>query len=98
MESINYMHVVPHSAFTIGDLIEIEIKDRNGNWVTRKGRVTNNWKNEWLFALIEEGVDDYGEPWQDCHQLYRLDDEKFERRNVKIIEQGPWHYLLCGDM
>lgn len=98
MESVNYMEIIPHSTYTIGDLIEIEVKDRDGNWVTKKGRVTNNWNNEWLFALIEEGIDDYGELWQDCHQLYRLDDEKFEKRNVKVIEQGPWHSILCGDM
>lgn len=99
METINYMQVVPHSAFTIGDLIEAEIQNKDGTWEVRKGRITNDWQNNWQFALIEENVDDEGKPWQACHCLFNLDDEKsIKYRNPKVIEQGPWHRLLCGDL
>lgn len=99
MESVNYMQAVPHSAFTIGDIIEVEVEGTAGNWITKKGRITNDWENHWLFSVIEESEDELGNPIKSSNISYYMDDKKsFNYRNPKIIEQGPWHYLLCGDM
>ena len=58
METTNYMLVVPGSSFTIGDLIEVEIKDADGNWNLTRGRITNDVNNAMLITILE--VDENG--------------------------------------
>ena len=58
METTNYMLVVPGSSFTIGDLIEVEIKDADGNWDLVRGRITNDVNNAMLISILE--VDENG--------------------------------------
>jgi len=47
-EYAGYMEIVPNSSFTIGDLVEISIKQYNGSFVKEKGRITNDYQNNWV--------------------------------------------------
>lgn len=98
MEEVNYFQVVPNSSFTIGDLVEAELKTKDGGWELMKGRITNSWNNQMMFSVIEEDTDDNGNSRIDSHISYYLwGDNKVETRNSKVLEKGPWHKLICGE-
>lgn len=95
METTNYMLVVPSSSFTIGDLIEVEIKDADGNWNLTRGRITNDVNNAMLITILE--VDENGNlnfSAGGFTSFYLCD---LEMRYPKVLERGPWHKLIYGE-
>lgn len=95
METTNYMLVVPGSSFTIGDLIEVEIKDADGNWNLTRGRITNDVNNAMLITILE--VDENGNSNFDAGGFTSFHLKDLEMRNSKVLEKGPWHKLICGE-
>lgn len=95
METTNYMLVVPGSSFTIGDLIEVEIKDADGNWNLTRGRITNDVNNAMLITILE--VDENGNLNFDAGGFTSFHLKDLEMRNSKVLEKGPWHNLICGE-
>lgn len=95
METTNYMLVVPGSSFTIGDLIEVEIKDADGNWNLTRGRITNDVNNAMLITILE--VDESGNLNFDAGGFTSFHLKDLEMRNSKVLEKGPWHNLICGE-
>lgn len=95
METTNYMLVVPSSSFTIGDLIEVEIKDADGNWNLTRGRVTNDVNNAMLITILE--VDENGNLNFDAGGFTSFHLKDLEMRNSKVLEKGPWHNFICGE-
>ena len=95
METTGYMKVVPKSSFTIGDLIEVEIKDADGNWNLTRGRITNDVNNDMLITILE--VDENGNLNFDAGgftSFYLCD---LEMRYSRVLERGPWHKLIYGE-
>lgn len=95
METTNYMLVVPGSSFTVGDLIEVEIKDADGNWNLTRGRITNDVNNAMLITILE--VDENGNLNFDAGGFTSFHLKDLEMRNSKVLEKGPWHKLICGE-
>lgn len=95
METTNYMLVVPGLSFTIGDLIEVEIKDADGNWNLTRGRITNDVNNAMLITILE--VDENGNLNFDAGGFTSFHLKDLEMRNSKVLEKGPWHNLICGE-
>lgn len=95
METTNYMLVVPGLLFTIGDLIEVEIKDADGNWNLTRGRITNDVNNAMLITILE--VDENGNLNFDAGGFTSFHLKDLEMRNSKVLEKGPWHNLICGE-
>ena len=96
MENVAYVSEVPGSSFTVGDLVEAQLKCKDGSFEKVVGRITINWENKWLISVIEEGVDDEGTPWKDSHISYYLNDPKLAIKNIRVLEPGPWHAIVCG--
>lgn len=88
METTDYMQVIPNSSFTIGDLIEVEIKNLIGGWILKKGRIINDINNSMMLGVLENT--DVG-----SYTSFYLNG--LEMRNVKVLEKGPWHNLICGE-
>ena len=88
METTDYMQEIPNSSFTVGDLIEVEIKNPVGGWILKKGRVINDLNNSMMLGVLENV--DVG-----SYTSFYL--KGLEMRNVKVLEKGPWHNLICGE-
>lgn len=88
METTDYMQEIPNSSFTVGDLIEVEIKNPVGGWILKKGRVINDLNNSMMLGVLENV--DVG-----SYTSFYL--TGLEMRNVKVLEKGPWHNLICGE-
>lgn len=95
MESVNFFQVVPGSSFTIGDLIEVEIKNADGDWDLVRGRITNSVDNAMSITIIE--VDENGNLNFDAGGFTSFHLKDLEMRNSKVLERGPWHKLICGE-
>lgn len=95
METTNYMQVVPNSSFTIGDLIEVEIKNADGNWGLVRGRITNSVDNAMSITILE--VDENGNLNFDAGGFTSFHLNDLEMRNSKVLERGPWHKFICGE-
>lgn len=89
------MQEIPNSSFTIGDLIEVEIKDADGNWNLMRGRITNDVNNAMLITILE--VDENGNLNFDAGGFTSFHLKDLEMRNSKVLEKGPWHNLICGE-
>lgn len=88
METTDYMQVIPNSSFTIGDLIEVEIKNPIGGWILKKGRVINDINNSMMLGVLEN---------TDVSSYTSFYIKGLEMRNVKVLEKGPWHNLIYGE-
>ena len=89
METTDYMQEIPNSSFTVGDLIEVEIKNSSdGSWSLKKGRVVNDLNNSMMLGVLENV--DVG-----SYTSFYL--TGLEMRNIKILEKGPWHNIICGE-
>lgn len=88
------MQEIPNSSFTVGDLIEVEIKDADGNWNLMRGRITNDVNNDMLITILEV---DEGNLNFDAGGFTSFHLNDLEMRNSKILERGPWHKLICGE-
>ena len=88
METTDYMQVIPNSSFTIGDLIEVEIKNPIGGLILKKGRVINDINNSMMLGVLEN---------TDVGSYTSFYIKGLEMRNVKVLEKGPWHNLICGE-
>ena len=95
METTDYMQEIPNSSFTVGDLIEVEIKDADGNWNLMRGRITNDVNNAMLITILE--VDENGNLNFDAGGFTSFHLNDLEMRNSKILERGPWHNIICGE-
>ena len=95
METTDYIQVIPNSSFTIGDLIEVEIKNADGNWDLARGRITNSVDNAMSITIIE--VDENGNLNFDAGGFTSFHLKDLEMRNSKVLERGPWHKLICGE-
>ena len=95
METTDYIQVIPNSSFTIGDLIEVEIKNANGNWDLVRGRITNSVDSAMSITIIE--VDENGNLNFDAGGFTSFHLKDLEMRNSKVLERGPWHKLICGE-
>ena len=95
METTGYMQVIPNSSFTVGDLIEVEIKNADGNWDLVRGRITNSVDNAMSITIIE--VDENGNLNFGAGGFTSFHLKDLEMRNSKVLERGPWHKLICGE-
>lgn len=95
METTDFMQEIPNSSFTIGDLIEVEIKNAKGLWDLVKGRITNDVNNAMLITILE--VDENGNLNFNAGGFTSFHLKNLEMRNVKILEKGPWHKFICGE-
>lgn len=88
METTDYMQVIPNSSFTVGDLIEVEIKNPIGGWILKKGRVMNDLNNSMMLGVLEN---------TDIGSYTSFYIKGLEMRNVKVLEKGPWHKFIYGE-
>ena len=95
METTDYMQVIPNSSFTVGDLIEVEIKNTDGNWDLVRGRITNSVDNAMSITILE--VDENGNLNFDAGGFTSFHLKDLEMRNSKVLERGPWHKFICGE-
>lgn len=89
------MQEIPNSSFTVGDLIEVEIKDVDGNWNLVRGRITNSVDNAMSITILE--VDENGNLNFNAGGFTSFHLNDLEMRNSKILERGPWHNIICGE-
>ena len=89
------MQEIPNSSFTIGDLIEVEIKNADNNWDFVRGRITNDVNNAMLITILE--VDENGNLNFNAGGFTSFHLNDLEMRNSKILERGPWHNIICGE-
>ena len=89
------MQEIPNSSFTVGDLIEVEIKDADGNWNLTRGRITNDVNNDMIITILE--VDENGNLNFNAGGFTSFHLNDLEMRNSKILERGPWHNIICGE-
>lgn len=82
------MQAIPKSQITVGDMAEIEFLQRDSTWKSYIGRVVNSADNE-LQLMV---ADDSGNGWT---SLYLFEGQY---RNPRLLEKGPWHNLICGNI
>lgn len=89
------MQEIPNSSFAVGDLIEVEIKNADGNWNLVRGRITNDVNNAMLITILE--VDENGNLNFDAGGFTSFHLKDLEMKNSKVLERGPWHKFICGE-